>query len=134
VVPVRGQVVVVERPAGADEWLLDQSDERALTYVVPREKTIVLGGTADVGATDVRPDPATAERILERCVAFVPGLAGARVVEHRVGLRPGRSAVRLEPEQRATGLVVHCYGHGGAGVTLSWGCAADAARIVARLA
>jgi D-amino-acid oxidase len=26
--------------------------------------------------------------------------------------------------------VVPCYGHGGAGVTLSWGCAADVAGLV----
>jgi D-amino-acid oxidase len=26
--------------------------------------------------------------------------------------------------------VVHCYGHGGAGVTLSWGCAADVVDLV----
>jgi D-amino-acid oxidase len=129
VVPVRGQVVVVERTRGVDEWLLDQSDERALTYVVPREETIVLGGTADVGSTDMRPDPATAGLIRARCTTFVPALADARVLEHRVGLRPGRSAVRLELERRPQGIVVHCYGHGGAGVTLSWGCAAEVVRV-----
>jgi D-amino-acid oxidase len=132
-VPVRGQVVVVERSPGSDEWLLDQSDEQALTYVVPRQQTVVLGGTAEVGSTDLRPDPATADAIRRRCAGLVPALAEARVVEHRVGLRPGRSAVRLEAERRSQGVVVHCYGHGGAGVTLSWGCAAEVARLCAEL-
>jgi D-amino-acid oxidase len=130
VVPVRGQVVVVERPPGLGEWLLDQSDEQALTYVVPREDAVVLGGTAEVGSTELRPDSATADGIRRRCAALVPAVAEARVLEHRVGLRPGRSAVRVEPEERAGGVVVHCYGHGGAGVTLSWGCAAEVARLV----
>ena len=131
VVPVRGQVVIVERPPGLDEWLLDQSDEEALTYVVPRDETVVLGGTAEVGSTELQPDPEIAESIQRRCAGLVAAVAGARVLEHRVGLRPGRSAVRLEREERPQGVVVHCYGHGGAGVTLSWGCAAEVARLVA---
>jgi D-amino-acid oxidase len=49
----------------------------------------------------------------------VPALRQARVLRHKVGLRPVRPAVRLE----RVGDVVHCYGHGGAGITLSWGCA-----------
>jgi D-amino-acid oxidase len=131
VVPVRGQVVIVERPPGLDEWLLDQSDEEALTYVVPRDETVVLGGTAEVGSTELQPDPEIAESIRRRCAALVPAVADARVLEHRVGLRPGRSAVRLEREEGPQGLVVHCYGHGGAGVTLSWGCASEVARLCA---
>jgi D-amino-acid oxidase len=47
------------------------------------------------------------------------------VLGEAVGLRPARPAVRLEAEPRAGGTVVHCYGHGGAGVTLAWGCAED---------
>jgi D-amino-acid oxidase len=131
VIPVRGQVVVVERPAGLDEWLLDQSDERRLTYVVPRSESVVLGGTAEVGAADEAPDAATAEGIVRRCTQLVPALSGARELGHRAGIRPGRSAVRVESERRAAGVVVHCYGHGGAGVTLSWGCAAEVARLSA---
>jgi D-amino-acid oxidase len=129
VIPVRGQVVLVECPEGVDEWVLDQSDEVELTYVVPRSESVVLGGTAEIGSTDLRPDPATAQGILRRCTKLVPALAGARVLGHRVGVRPGRSAVRVEPERRGAGVVVHCYGHGGAGVTLSWGCAAEVARL-----
>jgi D-amino-acid oxidase len=59
--------------------------------------------------------------LLTRARALVPQVAGARVVGHRVGLRPGRPQVRLE----RAGDVIHCYGHGGAGVTLAYGCARD---------
>ena len=129
-VPVRGQVVYVEQ-AGIDEWLLDQADARALVYVVPRERDVVLGGTAEEGVDDRRPDAAVADAIRARCVAALPALAGARVLGTAVGLRPARAEVRLEAEPRGGRTVVHCYGHGGAGVTLAWGCAEEVVGLVA---
>jgi D-amino-acid oxidase len=134
--PVRGQVVYLEQ-VGLTEWLLEQSDAEALTYIVPRRHDIVVGGTAQVDAYDPRPDPATAEAILARARALLPELAGAAVRGHRVGLRPARPEVRLETVRHPAGSeggIVHCYGHGGAGVTLSWGCAEDVVTEVAALA
>ena len=40
--------------------------------------------------------------------------------------------MRLEAQARDGGTVVHCYGHGGAGVTLAWGCADEVVRLVTR--
>ncbi len=128
--PIRGQVVVVDQ-VGLDEWIVDDGG-RALTYVVPRIDDIVVGGTAEEGAFDLVVDPDVAAGILDRAIALVPALAVANVVAHKVGLRPARPTVRLEPEQRDGRTVVHCYGHGGAGVTLSWGCAADVVDLVRR--
>ena len=93
------------------------------TYVIPRSRDIVVGGTEDAGEWDRTRDPDTAADILRRGTALVPALAGARVLRHKVGLRPARPETRLE----RVGEVIHCYGHGGAGVTLSWGCADDVA-------
>jgi D-amino-acid oxidase len=125
--PVRGQVVYVEQ-FGLDHWWLDGTGP---TYVVPRAHDVVLGGTDEEGSWDRRPDPASAERILERASRLVPTLAQARVVGHRVGLRPARPTVRLEEQRGAAGgRVIHCYGHGGAGVTLSWGCADEVLALV----
>lgn len=117
VVPVRGQVVHVEQ-WGLDRWWLDAAGP---TYVVPRGDVVVVGGTDEEGGWDRTPDPGTAARLLARAQRLVPALAGRRVVRHRVGLRPVRPAVRVE----RVGDVVHCYGHGGAGVTLAWGCAEE---------
>lgn len=126
--PVRGQVVRVEQVGLERVWL----DSEAVTYVVPRRHDIVVGGTSDEGHWDRRPDPATAESILRRATLLVPELARARVLGHRVGLRPARGQVRLEVEPRVGAApVVHCYGHGGAGVTLSWGCADEVASLIA---
>jgi D-amino-acid oxidase len=88
---------------------------------VPRSRDVVLGGTADQGEWSRTPDAATAEAILRQATVVEPRLAGARILRHKVGLRPGRPSVRLERE----GDVIHCYGHGGCGVTVSWGCADD---------
>jgi D-amino-acid oxidase len=133
--PVRGQVVHVDPTgsAGRDSWWLDGSGP---LYVVPRGAHVVVGGTAEEGQWGRRPDPAVADRLLARAAELVPGLVGARVVGHRVGLRPARSEVRLEVEPPAPGgraRVVHCYGHGGAGVTVSWGCADEVVRLVGAL-
>jgi len=47
------------------------------------------------------------------------------------GLRPCRSTVRLEREEPAPArIVVHNYGHGGGGVTLSWGCADEVVKLL----
>jgi len=126
VMPVRGQVLYVEQ-VGLDRWWLDGA---GLTYVVPRSTDIVVGGTDQEGVWDRTPDPAIAEAILQRATALVPALQGARVLRHKVGLRPARPAVRLEVEQLGDRRVVHCYGHGGAGVTMSWGCAAEVAQLI----
>ena len=127
VLPVRGQVLYVEQ-VGLGRWWLDSAGP---TYVVPRRDDIVVGGTEEEGSWDPAPDEATAKDILARARELVPELRRARVLGHRVGLRPARPAVRLEAVTTATGArVVHCYGHGGAGVTLSWGCADEVAELV----
>jgi len=127
VVPVRGQVVHLEQ-VGIDRWWLDDAGP---TYVVPRARDVVVGGTEERGAWDRTPDAATAEELVRRATALVPQLRGARVLGHRVGLRPARPTVRLEETVTPSGTrVVHCYGHGGAGVTVSWGCAAEVAALV----
>ena len=122
VVPVRGQVVVVEQ-IGLDRWWLDTDGP---TYVVPRSHDIVVGGTDEEGDWSRTPSPEAAREILERATRLVPELAGARVLRHKVGLRPVRPAVRVE----RVGDVVHCYGHGGAGITLSWGTADEVVGLV----
>jgi D-amino-acid oxidase len=127
--PVRGQVVVLAKPAGWEpHWLLDTTDPSRPLYVVPRERDVVVGGTADEGEWDTAPDPVVAAALVERARGLVPALRSAEVTGHRVGLRPGRAEVRLQSVPHRDGEpggVVHCYGHGGAGVTLSWGCAED---------
>lgn len=125
VVPIRGQVAYAKPIPGA-RFIADESGPNALAYVLPRRDVTVLGGTAEEGEWSRDPDPAEIERIVARCIAIEPAVAGAEIVGTAAGLRPGRPEVRLERE----GRVVHNYGHGGGGFTLSWGCAQAAADLV----
>ncbi|WP_030058432.1 MULTISPECIES: FAD-dependent oxidoreductase [Streptomyces] len=131
--PIRGQLVLVRNP-GLHTSTRIQDDPAGYTYVHPRSTDVVLGGTFDEDDWNTTPDPATAAAILTRCTAHVPDLRGARVLGHAVGLRPARrGGIRLEataPDRSGT-RYVHNYGHGGAGVTLSWGCADAAAELAA---
>lgn len=126
--PVRGQLVVVENP-GITTWLTSAAEHAAeSTYFFPQPEGLILGGTAEEDAWSLEPDPRVAAEIVARCAAVRPEIAGARVLAHRVGLRPARPAVRLERQLLPGGRVlVHNYGHGGAGVTVAWGCAREAA-------
>lgn len=57
-----------------------------------------------------------------------------RIARTVVGLRPYRpQGYALFAERVGRKTVVHNYGHGGAGVTMSWGCAAQAAHLAAEV-
>jgi D-amino-acid oxidase len=123
-IAVQGQVVRLAAPTVID-WVLDEENPAGLTYVVPRGDDVVVGGTAVEGASGTEPDPAVERAVLDRACALVPALRGAEVLSRAVGLRPGRPTVRLDRTSVGGRPVIACYGHGGAGVTLSWGCARD---------
>ena len=122
VYPLRGQTVVVA-PLPVPNYL-DESDIDRIAHIFHRGEDIILGGLAEADNWDERPDPAISAAILERTAAIAPQLRGAKILAEQVGLRPGRHEVRLEREDFADGrAIIHNYGHGGAGFTLSWGCA-----------
>ncbi|MFB7821718.1 FAD-dependent oxidoreductase [Streptomyces hydrogenans] len=129
--PIRGQHVVVTNPGLTEFFSEDTGLSPDLLCFFPHGDTVVLGGTAIDGEGDLTADDKAAANILARCAEVEPRLAEARVLEHRIGARPNRATVRVEAEHQEDGtVVVHNYGHGGAGVTLSWGCADEAQRLV----
>lgn len=129
--PIRGQVVRTTNP-GLTRSVRDQDHPGGYTYVHPRSRDCVLGGTLEAGEWDTTLDDAVGDGILDRCRELVPELREAKVLGQAVGLRPGRPEVRLErePAPPAGVDVIHNYGHGGAGMTLSWGCAEAVAALV----
>jgi D-amino-acid oxidase len=115
------------------------SDERGFLFIVPRgQDWLVLGGLAEPDEWDLEIGLHNYEPIREmyrRCVAFLPALQDAEIDAAepvRVGLRPvRRQNVRLEAEPGTR--IVHNYGHGGSGVTFSWGCALEIVETLAGL-
>ncbi|MEK8145776.1 FAD-dependent oxidoreductase [Streptomyces sp. M10(2022)] len=114
--------------SGSPRWIR----RRARRRTPSQPGGLLLGGTADADDSRTAPDPRTAQEIVARCARVRPEIAGARVTGHRVGLRPARDGgVRIEAVPRpGNGLLVHNYGHGGAGVTVALGCARAAAQLV----
>jgi D-amino-acid oxidase len=132
--PVRGQLVAVRNP-GVREFFAEHSDELdEMTYLLPQGDVLLLGGSADKGQFDPVPDPAVAAGIVARCAGIVPAVATAQVLGHRTGIRPQRPEIRLEHERLGGRDVVHNYGHNGAGVSFSWGCADHVLELVTGLA
>lgn len=128
--PVRGQIVRVANP-GLDLSVRDEQHPGGRAYVHPRTHDCILGGTLETDRRDLEPDADETAAILARCTDIEPRLAGVRVLETLVGLRPGRPAVRVEVDHDLLPVpVVHDYGHGGSGVTIGWGCAADVVRLL----
>jgi D-amino-acid oxidase len=122
--PHRGQVAIVPRIKDLSYAVV--CDDAPLMYAIPRRNDCVLGGTNDL-SDDLVVDSATTARIVADCARALK-IEKPNVLAERVGLRPFRkSGVRVERDQlRDSRTVVHNYGHGGSGFTLSWGCAEEA--------
>jgi D-amino-acid oxidase len=120
-----------------------------IVFIVPRnENILLLGGCTEAHQwnLDLTLDSPIVKRIQARCEAFLPFLKNARLdPEYPLaqGLRPFRKRnVRVERElrnkevfingmiQAVPSRIVHSYGQGGAGWSLSFGCAGDVALLV----
>ncbi len=124
VFPIQGQVVKLSPSSSIQgfsfEFPFDEfSDE--LVYVIPRKDCIVVGGSAKENQYSTTPSETLKKRILERAMSVKPELQNLEIQQTVVGLRPGRTSVRLEWDTEHP--IIHNYGHGGAGYTVSWGCA-----------
>lgn len=123
VYPIRGQVVRLANTKNLTQWLCDDDYPQGVSYIIPRREDIIVGGTDTANDWNREVEPQTSIDIQERAAKLVPELEGLEVLEHKVGLRPARETIRLEHVAGQPLPVIAAYGHGGAGVTLSWGTA-----------
>ena len=130
--PIRGQVVKI-KPNGFDQIIADDIGPNSLAVVIPRINDTVLGGTAQANNWNLEIDPQDTRDILRKAALLSPRFHHVEVIGESVGLRPARDAVRLELEKYGENVVVHNYGHGGSGYTLSWGCAQDVLGLIKEL-
>ena len=128
--PIRGQILRVKRPEGMPMGVW----ETANVFVACRSSDCIIGGVNEEHDWDLTPRADDRTKLLERCRVFKPELLSAEVIGDVVGLRPGRTVVRLEAEKLAADYtVIHNYGHAGGGYTTSWGCAAEVLRHVSEI-
>lgn len=141
--PLRGALIRIHNDGKAfpriDEAYCVTHDDalpgQNMIYIIPRgENTVLLGGLAEPNEWDLSIDWDNYQPIRqmwERVTNFLPRLKSAKIDENcplKKGLRPMRpDNVRLEIDDQG---IAHNYGHGGSGITFSWGCAEELAQTI----
>lgn len=141
--PIAGQVVKIEtKPFYHPKKFFFNDDPNSLAYVIMRTNCVILGGSAVVNCWKTVPDEEFTKEIIRRCLEISPTSEVPRnpkILEVKVGLRPGRETVRLEKEvfvvknkngENKKINVIHNYCHSGSGWTLHLGCVVDVMRLL----
>ena len=130
VYPMRGQTLLTDAPGIRVGYM----DNCAVDHIFPRADGVLIGGVKTIGDWNRQLDPAISADIMRRCSRIEKRLASATVMREFVGLRPGRHEARLEVQRLSDNrTVIHNYGHGAVGYTLSWGCALEVAALARAL-
>jgi len=124
---VRGQLVLLRNPGLTEFFIENPAPRSTCAFWLPQGDVVIVGCQAQPGSRDLDVDLKVAQEMVAICAEIEPKLADAEVVGHRVALRPSRPEVRLCSNGEG---VIHNYGHGGAGVSLAWGCAEEVTRLI----
>lgn len=118
--PVKGQMLLT-RVAGAAARPVRIGPD---AYVIPRaDDHVLIGSTVEHVGYDTRPTPDARERLMSAALRLAPWLAGALVLGHWAGLRPGmHQALPLVGPDATRGLWWNT-GHYRNGITLAPACA-----------
>ena len=130
---LRGHLIRVHAP-WIKNYVYAEDESGTYRHVYPTTDYVIVGGVRQMNDEDMTPRASDRDAIWERACEIVPSLRKAEIIGEWVGIRPMRRPLRLEAETmrfpRGDIKVVHCYGHGGEGISLSWGTGAHAVRLV----
>lgn len=118
-------------------------------YLYPRTKDWIMGGSRFKGSLDNNGDWVSKDILSEDFPHQIYAL-NAEILKHSFGIdmssysdrefqkayryvRNTENGLRIELQKTSDRLVIHNYGHGGAGVTLSWGAAFYVAEILSNI-
>jgi D-amino-acid oxidase len=133
----KGQYFILKGDASAPrDYVGDDDHPGGMAYMIPRCGEVLIGGCAEQGVEN-RDLTLSFEDVIRRAGLYVPWLRTRKPSDQArapvVGIRPSReNGVRLEIDRTSYGVpVIHNYGHGGSGFSLSWGCAESVASLLA---
>jgi glycine oxidase len=86
IIPVKGEILVLEPPAGAE--LPKHVVWGNGIYLVPRGNRLLVGATAERTGYDTSPTPEATAWLRKQSSGLMPALSSWRISDHWVGLRP----------------------------------------------
>jgi D-amino-acid oxidase len=119
--PMKGQLIIVSNP-GINYFFAERGNAKELFYWMPHGNKIVIGGTAEKEYSHHLVDEIQINRMINNAKKIDDKFKKSVVISKKVGFRPCRNSIRFEFDKKYKN-VFHNYGHGGSGVSLSWGCA-----------
>jgi D-amino-acid oxidase len=128
VYPVRGQTEVAKINESLEGmYSLNIADIDAYVVFRPQSHDCVLGTTYQINDITKEAREVDRDEIVRKVSPFFSEVSSMKTTS-KVGIRCGRSDVRLESESTENDfgkriLIIHCYGHGGSGFSSSWGSA-----------
>uniref|UniRef100_A0A914QS90 FAD dependent oxidoreductase domain-containing protein n=1 Tax=Panagrolaimus davidi TaxID=227884 RepID=A0A914QS90_9BILA len=125
VYPIRGVLFQVDAP-----WQKQFLYEDFTTFTIPTIESVYMGTVKEINGMSTQVSPEEREAVRQKYIKLQPAFKNVSIISEWVGFRPSRDPIRLEAIPFNNDLIIHNYGHGGNGFTLSWGCALEVVELI----